>query len=73
MDDKIAAMLDAYPCLEALYPKLNRGVVIVADNILWPGGEGVQRYVKAVRAKPRTHSVLLPVGTGIEVSRFAGT
>jgi predicted O-methyltransferase YrrM len=58
------------PCLEALYPKLNQGAVIVADNILYPGGEGVQAYVRAVRAKPGMRSLLLPVGTGIEVSRY---
>ena len=58
------------PCLEAFYPKLNPGAIIVADNIIRPGGEDVQRYVKAVRAKPDIKSLLLPVGTGIEVSRY---
>ncbi len=58
------------PCLERFYPKLNPGAIIVADNMLRPGGEGVQRYHKAVRAKPGISSVLLPVGTGLEVSRF---
>ena len=58
------------PCLDAFYPKLNPGAVVVADNMLRPGGEEVQRYRRAVRAKPGMTSVLLPVGTGIEVSRF---
>jgi predicted O-methyltransferase YrrM len=58
------------PCLEAFYPKLNPGAIIVADNMLRPGGDAVNRYAKAVRAKPGLSSVLLPVGTGIEVSRF---
>ena len=57
------------PCLEAFYPKLNPGAIVVADNMLRPGGEEVQRYRRAVRAKPGMTSVLLPVGTGIEVSR----
>jgi hypothetical protein len=35
-----------------------------------PGGEDVQRYAAAVRAKPGISSVLLPVGSGIEVSRY---
>ena len=26
------------PCLEAFLPKLNRGAIIVADNMLRPGG-----------------------------------
>jgi predicted O-methyltransferase YrrM len=58
------------PCLEAFLPKLNRGAIIVADNMLRPGGEDVQRYGRAVRAQAGISSVLLPVGTGIEVSRF---
>jgi len=38
--------------------------------MLRPGGEDVQRYGRAVRAHAGISSVLLPVGTGIEVSRF---
>ncbi len=60
------------PCLDAFYPKLNRGAIIVADNILYPGGEEVKRYARAVRAKPGMASVLLPVGSGIEISCFEG-
>jgi predicted O-methyltransferase YrrM len=58
------------PCLEAFYPKLNPGAIVVADNMLRPGGEEVQAYARAIRAKPGMTSVLLPVGTGIEISRF---
>ena len=58
------------PCLEAFYPKLNPGAIIVADNMIFPGGDDVARYGRAVRAKPGMASVLLPVGAGIEVSRF---
>lgn len=58
------------PCLDAFYPKLNPGAIIVADNMLFPGGEVMQRYADAVRAKPGMTSVLLPVGSGIEVSRY---
>ncbi|PQA85676.1 O-methyltransferase [Hyphococcus luteus] len=59
------------PCLEAFFPKLNPGAIIVADNMIYPGGESVERYGKAVRAKPGVNSVLLPVGTGLEISRLA--
>ena len=59
------------PCLEAFYPKLNPGAIAVADNMLRPGNADVQHYGRAVRAKPGITSVLLPVGTGLEVSRFA--
>jgi predicted O-methyltransferase YrrM len=58
------------PCLEAFYPKLNPGAIIVADNMIYPGGDAVKRYGKAVRAKPGITSVLLPVGSGLEISRF---
>jgi len=58
------------PCLEAFYPKLRPGAMIIADNMLRPGSEDVKRYAKAVRAKPGITSVLLPVGTGLEISRY---
>jgi predicted O-methyltransferase YrrM len=58
------------PCLEAFYPKLNPGAIIVADNMIRPGGEEVKRYGRAVRAKPGITSVMLPVGSGLEISRF---
>ncbi|MBO9468898.1 DUF1442 domain-containing protein [Endozoicomonas sp. G2_2] len=59
------------PCLKAFYPKLAPGAIVVADNMLRPGGENVQRYGQAVRAKAGIDSVLLPVGSGLEVSRLA--
>jgi predicted O-methyltransferase YrrM len=61
------------PCLEAFYPKLNPGAILVADNMLSSAGPGVKAYGVAVRAKPGITSVLLPVGSGIEVSRLDPT
>jgi predicted O-methyltransferase YrrM len=58
------------PCLEAFYPRLDPGAIIVADNMIFPGGPEVERYGRAVRAKPGITSVLLPVGQGIEISRY---
>jgi predicted O-methyltransferase YrrM len=58
------------PCLDAFYPKLNPGAIIVADNMIFPGGENLVRYAKAVRTKPNMTSVLVPVGSGLEISRF---
>ncbi|TBU88482.1 O-methyltransferase [Phytopseudomonas dryadis] len=58
------------PCLEAFYPRLNPGAIIVADNMLRPGSEDVLAYGRAIRGKPGISSVLLPVGSGIEVSRY---
>lgn len=58
------------PCLERFYPKLNSGAIIVADNMIRPGGERAASYRQAVARTPKLSSVLLPVGTGLEVSRF---
>ena len=58
------------PCLEAFYPKLNPGALIVADNMIYPGGDDVDRYGEAVRAKPGMTSILVPVGAGLEISRY---
>jgi predicted O-methyltransferase YrrM len=58
------------PCLEAFYPKLNPGAIVVADNMIFPDSDEVRRYAEAIRAKPGISSVLLPVGSGLEVSRF---
>lgn len=57
-------------CLEAFYPKLNPGAIIVADNMIMPGNEHVKAYGRAIRAKPGISSVLVPVGSGLEISRF---
>ncbi|THF62727.1 O-methyltransferase [Pseudothauera rhizosphaerae] len=58
------------PSLEILYPKLNPGAIVVADNMVRPANEEVRRYGRAVRAKPGITSVLLPVGSGLEISRY---
>ena len=60
------------PCLEAFYPKLAPGALIVADNCTYPPDAivTVGKYRAAVRAMPYIESILLPVGNGIELSRF---
>ncbi|MEJ6008338.1 O-methyltransferase [Novosphingobium aquae] len=58
------------PCLEAVYPKLSEEGVIASDNIIDPAmwREDVRRFRAALHAKPNLQSVLLPVGSGIELS-----
>ncbi|HWW65747.1 MAG TPA: class I SAM-dependent methyltransferase [Sphingomonadaceae bacterium] len=58
------------PCLEKLYPKLADNAVIAADNMLLPeiARPEAEAYRAAVRAKPDLQSVLLPIGSGIELS-----
>jgi predicted O-methyltransferase YrrM len=59
------------PCLEAVYPKLNPGAIIVANNMIRPrGDDDAERYIRAVRAKPGVTSLSLPVGSGLEISRY---
>jgi len=59
------------PCFDLFYPKLNPGAIIVADNMLYP--ESANKYARAYRQHVRTkediQSILLPVGSGLEVSR----
>jgi len=58
------------PCLERFYPKLSDQALIAADNMLEPifFRRDAAVYQAAVRAKPDIQSVLLPVGSGIELS-----
>ncbi len=60
------------PCLEGFYPKLNSGAIVASDNMIEPASEheAVMRYQEAIRAKPKMTSILVPVGSGVEISRF---
>lgn len=62
------------PCLELFFPKLAPGAIVVADNMLRPAEARADAlaYRRAVRAKPGISSVLLPIGSGLEISRLAG-
>jgi len=52
--------------------KLNPGAIIVSDNMLEPESarEAVLRYRAAVRGKAKMTSILVPVGSGLEISRY---
>ena len=60
------------PCFELVYPKLAPGATIVADNMLYPEDQRQHaiEYRERVKSKREMTSVLLQVGSGIEVSRF---
>jgi len=59
------------PCFERVYPKLAAGALVAADNMTQPAGarERARQYQAHVRTKADIDSVLLPVGSGIELSR----
>jgi len=59
------------PCLDLAYPKLRAGAVVAADNMVrTPSPADALDYRRHVRAKPGIDSVLLPVGSGVELSRY---
>jgi predicted O-methyltransferase YrrM len=57
-------------CLDLVYPKLARGAFVAADNMTYPevsraDAEAYQRHIRRLEFD----SVLLPVGSGVELSR----
>src|SRR5580765_6538432 len=60
------------PCFDLFYPKLSLGALIAADNMIFPESarQHAEAYRKHVRSKEDMQSVLLPVGSGIELSRY---
>jgi predicted O-methyltransferase YrrM len=59
-------------CFDLFYPKLKPGAIVVADNMLRPEEylPEAAKYRRHVRSHPKITSVLLPVGSGIELSRY---
>ena len=60
------------PVFELLHPKLAPGALVIADNMIEPASARphAHAYRQAVHAARDMSSVLLPVGNGIEVSRY---
>ena len=59
-------------CFDLFYPKLRPGALIAADNMIFPESarDHAEAYRKHIRTKPSIDSVLLPVGSGIELSLY---
>ena len=59
------------PCFKLFHPKLNPGAIVVADNMLFPetSRPHASTYRQHVRSQADMRSMLLPVGSGLEVSR----
>lgn len=62
------------PCFDLLVPRMAPGGIVVADNILYPESmaETMKAYQAHVRGTPGVESMLVPVGNGLELTRFAG-
>ena len=60
------------PCFDLIYPKLNDGAMIAADNMRYPASvrETADNYRTHVKRHDKIDSVLLSVGSGIELSRY---
>jgi predicted O-methyltransferase YrrM len=59
-------------CFDLFYPKLHGGALIVADNMLYPESSrhDAEAYRKHIRTKAGIDSVLLTVGSGLELTRY---
>jgi predicted O-methyltransferase YrrM len=60
------------PCFDLFLPKLAPGAYVVADNMLEPPMARPQAdaYQRHVRESGRFDTLLLPIGSGLEVSRL---
>jgi predicted O-methyltransferase YrrM len=60
------------PCFDLFSPKLGRGALVAADNMINPESSRPDAlvYRRHVRTKPHIDSVLLTVGSGVELSRY---
>ena len=58
-------------CLDAFYPKLNDGAWVLADNMIFPSTtrNETQAYQKRIRELGTFESILVPIGSGIELSQ----
>ena len=59
------------PCFDLFYPRLNPDAYVVADNMTFPetAKEHASTYRRHIRSKAEIQSILLPIGSGLEVSR----
>lgn len=73
------ALIDCWKSLyisafKRIAPKLSQGALVIADNMLHPieTQQEAQKYQAYVRADPDLDSLLLEVGSGLELSRKHG-
>ncbi len=62
------------PCFERFFPKLNKGAWVIGDNMLFPPSSlpEAAAYRQRVRETNAFDTVLMPIGSGIEVSCYKG-
>ncbi|MBD0368448.1 MAG: methyltransferase, partial [Flavisolibacter sp.] len=59
------------PCLELFFAKLNSGAWVIADNMIYPPHDQpvVTAYRNRIKETAAFDTLLLPIGSGIEVSQ----
>jgi len=72
---------DGYPrCLQAAAPRVRRGGLLIADNVLWSGKvvdekvrdaatEGIRQFNKRLFSLPEFSSVIVPLRDGVAIAR----
>lgn len=60
------------PCFDLFYPKLNKAAWIAADNMLYPPQHHKEAtaYRNRVKETNAFDTILLPLGSGIELSQL---
>jgi predicted O-methyltransferase YrrM len=63
------------PCLNEFYTKLSNGAWVVADNIIFPPQHNneIDLYKNRIKELNIFETLLLPIGSGIEVSQYKAT
>jgi predicted O-methyltransferase YrrM len=61
------------PCFELFHGKLAPNALVAADNMIFPSNpQDQEAYRRAVRAKGDMESMLLQIGSGVELSKKRG-
>jgi predicted O-methyltransferase YrrM len=60
------------PCFDLFYPKLNKGAYVISDNMIFPPHSKIEMdiYRNHLKNTKAFDSVLLPIGSGIEISQL---
>ncbi|MEY4936965.1 MAG: hypothetical protein RIS64_3324 [Bacteroidota bacterium] len=60
------------PCFERFFPKLNKGAWVIGDNMIFPPHSRPEAavYRQCIRETNAFDTVLMPIGSGIELSFY---
>ena len=60
------------PCFDLFFPKLNKDAWVIADNMIYPPHSHAESAAYRIRVKETNdfNTILLPIGSGLELSQF---